>query len=70
MDLIVHDESETIHGTVLGFSAPDNAFAVPWTGTFSFLNVHGPESHLIKGMSISHRLLDLTINLLRLLPKP
>lgn len=49
MNLIALDESEMAHGTVLGFAPPPNIYAIPWTGSYSFLDVRGPDSHIIKG---------------------
>lgn len=54
MDLIALDESEMAHGSVLALQAPANINVMPWTGSYSFLDVRGPDSHIFKGELVFH----------------
>lgn len=54
MALIALEESENAHGSVLAFNETPDINMVPWRGSFSFLDVHGSGSHIIKGTTPAH----------------
>ncbi|KAI0079641.1 DUF1212-domain-containing protein [Panus rudis PR-1116 ss-1] len=49
MALIAMEESQIIHGSLIALEPPPHIQDVPWTGRYSFLDVGGPNSRIVKG---------------------